>query len=261
MGYWLPHTSSVDFCESDYYLSFYIAELHNTWSSLLISLMGILGILYSNPLKENMFNIIYIILVFIGLGSVGLHLTLHWFPQSLDEVPMLWFNMVGFYILYHLKTKKNDKNNKNDIMIYIVTIITLFETYIYYAMRSLYPFFLGIFILTTTIVIIWTFMLLLDKREGKMISRLFYTGFGSFVIIGFTCWIIDMQLCSLLLPYYNQFYGITLHIIWHLFAGYGGYMHVQTMIAGRARELNVPLKYYWLLGVFPLTSLDKSKGK
>lgn len=258
MGYWLPHSSSVDFCESDYLLSYYIAEPHNAWSSLIISLMGLFGILYSNPLNENMFNIIYIVLISIGLGSVGLHSTLHWFPQSLDEVPMLWFNMVGFYILYHLKTKKT---NQNDIMVYIIGGITIFETYIYYAMRSLYPFFLGIFILTTVIVIVWTFMLINDKREGKMISRLFFTGFGSFVIIGFTCWIIDMQLCSALLPYYNQFYGVTLHIFWHLFAGYGGYMHTQTMIAGRARELNVPLKYYWLFGVFPLISVDQRKEK
>lgn len=218
--------------------------------------MGILGILYSNPLKERMFTLLYIVIIAVGLGSVGLHTTLHWFPQSLDEVPMLWFNMVAFYILLHLKSKPSQKV---DNLVYVIGFITLIETYIYYAMRSLYPFFLGIYSLTTAIVIIWTFVLLFDKREGTMLRRLFFTGFGSFVLIGFSCWIIDMQLCSQLLPIYHQAYGLTLHVLWHIFAGYGGYMHAQTIIAGRARELNIALRYYWLFGFFPLISLDKSQ--
>jgi dihydroceramidase len=256
IGFWLPHSSSVDFCEPDYLLTEYIAEPHNAWSSLLIAAMGVLGIIYSNPLKEKMFTLLYIVIIAVGLGSVGLHTTLHWFPQSLDEVPMLWFNMVAFYILLHLKSKPS---KKFDLLIPVIGAIAALETYIYYAMRSLYPFFLGIYILTTTIVIIWTFLLLLDKREGKMIRHLFITGFGSFVIIGFTCWIIDMQLCSQLLPIYKQTSGLTLHVLWHIFAGYGGYMHTQTIIAGRARELEIPLRYYWLCGFLPLISVDKKE--
>jgi dihydroceramidase len=255
-GIWLPHSSSVDFCEPDYILTPYIAEPHNAWSSLLIALMGVLGILYSNPLKESMFTLLYLVIIAVGLGSVGLHTTLHWFPQSLDEVPMLWFNMVAFYVLYQLKSKPS---NKVDNMMFIIAFVTILETYIYYAMRSLYPFFLGVYTLTTTIVVIWTFLLLLDKREGRMLRLLFFTGFGSFVVIGFTCWIIDMQLCSQLLPIYHQTYGLTLHVLWHIFAGYGGYMHTQTIIAGRARELNISLKYYWLFGFLPLLSVDKSR--
>jgi dihydroceramidase len=89
-GYFLPHTSSIDFCEPDYVLTDYVAEPFNAISSLYIVLIGLVGFFYSNPTKEWPFSVLFLLAVFIGFGSVGLHTTLHWLPQSFDEIPMLW---------------------------------------------------------------------------------------------------------------------------------------------------------------------------
>jgi hypothetical protein len=131
-GYWLPHTSSIDFCEffHEYiqmsmiiciviihtFHSFHdlllphspsitnlfvhtfpytgeanyahlnsIVELHNTWSSIAgISLFGLIGLWKGNPTREIRYSLGYIILFLIGLGSAGLHGTLHWIFQSSD---------------------------------------------------------------------------------------------------------------------------------------------------------------------------------
>jgi dihydroceramidase len=68
-GFWEPHSSSVDFCEPNYHLSKYIAEPHNALSSLFISLVGFIGMLYSNPLGEWPFAILFGHLFVIGLGK------------------------------------------------------------------------------------------------------------------------------------------------------------------------------------------------
>lgn len=95
IGHWLPHTSSIDFCEPDYFLSHYVAEPFNVLSSFFIAMLGLCGLLYSNPTQEGMFSVQFGVIVSIGLGSVLLHSTLQAFPQSLDEVPMMWFNVVS----------------------------------------------------------------------------------------------------------------------------------------------------------------------
>lgn len=89
-GYWEPHTSSVDFCEPNYYLTNFIAEPHNVWSSLYLTLLGLIGLCYANPLGEWRVIAQYGALAVVGLGSAMLHSTLGAMWQSADEVPMLW---------------------------------------------------------------------------------------------------------------------------------------------------------------------------
>ena len=73
MGFWEPHSSSITFCETDYAMTDYIVELHNTWSSLLgISLWGVIGLLYANPLNEMRCTLGYMVAILIGFGSAGL---------------------------------------------------------------------------------------------------------------------------------------------------------------------------------------------
>merc|ERR1711934_283612 len=43
-GYWGDPTSSIDWCESNYVVSFYIAEFWNTISSFLMVVAGICGL-------------------------------------------------------------------------------------------------------------------------------------------------------------------------------------------------------------------------
>lgn len=62
-----------------------MVEFHNTWSSLAgISLFGVIGLWKGNPTKEIRYTLGYIVLLMIGVGSAGLHGTLHWIFQSSD---------------------------------------------------------------------------------------------------------------------------------------------------------------------------------
>jgi len=99
-GYWLPHSSSIDFCETNYLHSTYIAECHNVWSSIAgLTVIGIIGLLHGNPLNEKRVLVLYVILAIIGLGmwrSRGggydlWHLTFHLRKQFSSRHPPLGF--------------------------------------------------------------------------------------------------------------------------------------------------------------------------
>ncbi|KAK6525801.1 Alkaline ceramidase 3 [Arthrobotrys megalospora] len=118
VGVWGVPTSSVNWCESDYTISFYIAEFFNSCSSLCMVAFGLLGQwslsylsknvnrtprprrkdpeiydpLLENPglLGVNRVWLTWFALQIVGWGSVAFHGSLQWWSQAFDEVPMVW---------------------------------------------------------------------------------------------------------------------------------------------------------------------------
>eukprot|EP00979_Chaetoceros_neogracilis_P016841 scaffold9877_cov256-Chaetoceros_neogracile.AAC.2 len=71
--------------EQNYLYHHGIVEIHNTWSSLAgISLFGLIGLIKGNATREKRYFLAYLTLFLIGVGSAGLHGTLHWVFQSSD---------------------------------------------------------------------------------------------------------------------------------------------------------------------------------
>ncbi|KAI8923918.1 ceramidase, partial [Entophlyctis helioformis] len=95
--FWGPPSSSVNWCETDYNVTSYVAEYFNTVSSLAMAAVGLLGVLL-HPWAERRFHVAFLTTVAVGLGSVAFHGTLHKFAQALDEVPMLYSSLTFVYI-------------------------------------------------------------------------------------------------------------------------------------------------------------------
>lgn len=255
-GYWEPHSSSVDFCEINYYLSYYIAEFHNVWSSLLISLLGIIGILYSNPLNEKRYNLMFITLILIGLGSVGLHLSLHWFGQSLDELFMLYMNLTIIYSLYRLNINKS-----NYIIINSLLFVGIIQTICYFVYREIYYLFLFSFGITTFISVIWTNYIMFQdcsQNDYNIRKNLYFSSLFSF-IFGLSLWVYEMNNCSNLLKYYIQLYGITLHIIWHIGSGLGCYYQILLLITIHLQNLGYNIIIDYIFYIIPIIKINGMK--
>ena len=264
-GYWLPHTSSIDFCEPDYVLSNYIAEPFNVISSLFIVILGLCGILHSNVTEESMFLVLFSLIIAVGFGSVLLHATLKAFPQSLDEVPMMWFNVCCYYIILNLKSTKIARNSWNiDPIGWFFLGLAVLETYVYYCMQWLYAMFLFVYLSTLLGVSYWCIKYILQKdpthpEHVKLAKELYIAAVVGFYIIGGISWIIDMNLCQQLLPFYNSVYGVTLHIIWHVTAGYGAYFSVLMLMVARAAELGIAVERSWAWVVIPTIVRSQKK--
>ncbi|KAJ1399455.1 ceramidase, partial [Ochromonadaceae sp. CCMP2298] len=152
-GYWEPHSSSIDFCEPNYLLTEYIAEPHNVWSSALIPLMALTGYLYSNPTHEKRFSVMYLVLGLVGVGSTALHWTLHWIPQSSDELPMLWVSLSIVYALY--TTREQRGSTRSRTLGYLFALIGLLESVIYYTFQQIYIVFVLSIVVCTAAVVAW----------------------------------------------------------------------------------------------------------
>lgn len=88
-------SSSINFCEADFVHSPWIAEPVNTVSNLFAYLPpAVIGFLKTDKLR---FQICYVALFSIGVGSTLLHSCLTAMTQGGDELPMLWYTAAASY--------------------------------------------------------------------------------------------------------------------------------------------------------------------
>jgi dihydroceramidase len=256
MGYWLPHSSSVDFCEPNYLLSNYIVEPHNTWSSLLISLIALVGLLYGNPTREWSVAIMYVVLTVIGIGSAGLHSTMHWLLQSSDEVPMLWQILSFLHLLTQLRLTSTGASTAAQRLVgYAFIALTVIQTVLYYRFQQVYVIFIGSIILYSMVIALWTASLFKEKiaPDQQAIRWLLWKwAFICYVVLGFGLWVLDMALCAQLLPLYRLAGGATLHIFWHIFASLGSYLIATFLVVVRLQRSGKLAALRWVLPFIPV---------
>ena len=258
LGYW-DLTSSVNFCEENYQHNYYIAEPHNVWSSLFISLFALIGAYYGNPTNENRFLFIYGALFVTGIGSCALHATLSAIWQASDELPMLFVTLSLLYTIIELKCPKGTYSMKG--LNYIFLIVAAFNTYIYFKYQQIYAVFLASYI-SSVAVVIWKSKVLLDDEDVKndASTSLWYQSFFTYIVVGSLIWLLDMNACDFFLPYYRQMGGATLHIIWHIAAGLATYLLAQSLSAMRAKSIKMKTELEYVYGIIPVVRRMKEKA-
>lgn len=97
-GAWGPVTSTLDWCEENYIVTPYVAEIWNSLSNGVFLLWPLLGILSCYKTSaEKRFWLSYAALMIIGTGSFLFHGTLRFEMQLLDEVPMCFGTCIFVY--------------------------------------------------------------------------------------------------------------------------------------------------------------------
>ena len=182
-------TSSINWCEFDFEYSTIIVESYNSWSSLLITLAGLIGISAFSKTKH-----LAAILVGVGLGSFYFHTTLSLLGQLLDE---------GFILLeisatlHYLQSIRQIHISKKIMGAIELTIILVFIV-----APELNRYVLLIYGVSATL-----FVRKHLKNVDDDTKELFDS--AALIFIGaIGCWIVD-QLCM------PEFSNIYLHAIWH----------------------------------------------
>jgi len=104
-GYWSV-SSSIDWCERNYVVTWFIAEFWNTISAAIIFLCGAIDLHHALKMKAEMRFIIYSISVMmVGIGTATFHGSLTFIGQLGDELPMVWCMMVLWYIMIVMDKK------------------------------------------------------------------------------------------------------------------------------------------------------------
>lgn len=255
-GFWEPHTSSIDFCETNYELTSSIAEFHNTWSSLVgISLFGLIGLLYGNKTNEWRFRLAYFILFAIGIGSAGLHGTLHWIFQSSDELPMIYLVAALVYNVVEIDSPISKPHFPR--LPILMMILMIVNTYVYYVFQQLYWVFIATYSIGTTLYAVMAVKrIYLNKKGGQVVKKLCRMNLYNYLLIGFPLWIVDMTQCEWYHENFPNVFGLTFHIVWHWTAGFGTYCGIVALEYTRLMELDLGpyCSLHYLLGIVPVIS-------
>ncbi|KAG0315176.1 Alkaline ceramidase 3 [Dissophora globulifera] len=128
VGYWGLPTSSIEWCEDNYVVSYYIAEFFNSFSSFAMIILGEAACYSIDALQASMnhnaqsttssstsssssralvtsspslfrFKLAFRTITVVGIGSFLFHATLLHQMQMLDELPMLYSVLALFFCL------------------------------------------------------------------------------------------------------------------------------------------------------------------
>lgn len=186
MSFWGKKDTSVTFCEKSYNENIFIAEFYNTIS-------GSLYIFVAIPFLKTNTNDIAICSIFLGMGTILLHMTQRLYGQICDELSML---CLCYLILNKINSIKYPKK----------ILFIIFFTYLQNYMNFIY--FVSIF--TVQIFFIIYECRNIKHRKEKCKRNIFISSMG----IGSLLWLLDQHYCNYVSNY-------QLHAFWHLFTSIG----------------------------------------
>ncbi|OQR96727.1 alkaline phytoceramidase (aPHC) [Thraustotheca clavata] len=212
MGYWDPVSSTIDWCEPNYVVSYYIAEFWNTISNLSFLVLGFYGLYRSIVLEfEWRFILMYTNVMIVGLGSAMFHGSLTLISQQCDETPMIWSMLIWTYILYSPLWQGNYACE-----IAMRWLLALFGIGFAIA-HAMYSFVLAFQLLFAGMCLFCLVRVYLYYIEIPSIpARRLAKSYICTALIGTACWMLDYHHCD------NKFnlYG---HAWWHFFMGLNAY--------------------------------------
>ncbi|KAI0997496.1 hypothetical protein K3495_g10691 [Podosphaera aphanis] len=100
-GYWGPVTSTINWCEEDYYATVYSAEIVNTITNILFMVLGLKGLRNCIQYKhDGVFAVAFLGYLFVGIGSFAFHTTLKYSMQLVDELSMIYTTCLMCYATF-----------------------------------------------------------------------------------------------------------------------------------------------------------------
>lgn len=241
--WWHGPPGNHDFCEENYAYSSFVAEFHNTWSSLLIISYGAVGSWYTRRFAttENRFAAAFLSIGSVGVGSALFHGNLLRWGQILDEAPMLFLLFSYAYIL--IEDEPRPKHGIWLPVLLVASCLTFVGTYLVFYN---YMIFLGGFVGGSLLLV--CFGAVAARGASRLCKALFVAGFLS-LVTGTACWVIDDVGCAVAWPPIRL---MRLHIGWHVLTGLAGYLFVLAAVAMLAAQLGGsrrPALYLWCGGL------------
>lgn len=184
----------------------------------------------------------YALFAFVGLGSTLFHMTLRYWGQLFDVLPMMLGSLALTYSIFMCDSKPNVSYWKTDAFFIIWGLVTCF---VYLVLKIHFFFFWsygGQVILSAVIGYQKC------KKWGDPLSSYLLKGAIMVYSPGWILWFVDQHYCHVTQPFH-------LHSIWHVCAGYGSYLGIYSAVCLRAHflERQCQLKMTKLCRTIPLS--------
>ncbi|KAI1350169.1 alkaline dihydroceramidase [Xylaria sp. FL0043] len=247
-GFWGEKTVTLNFCEEDYVMSYYCAEVCNTISNALFLWLGVRGIKGCIKYGHSpIFFVTFIGYIIVGCGSTLFHATLKYPMQLVDELAMIYTTCFMAYATFSYARSSGFSFALGAGLIGLAYFITAryYETKDPQFHQDAYA------ILTATVVFsnMWIMERVLrpalQAREAKrspsspvpstraFLSQMWImvaTGLSIF-LGGYLIWNLDNIYCDTIRRWRHQIqlpWAVVLegHAWWHLMTGIGAYYYI-----------------------------------
>jgi len=239
-GFWGKTTSTIDWCETNYEVSFFFAEFWNTISNLALIIPPLIEwIRLSGQRIPSPYLLCFALLIFTGVGSFLFHMTLKYEMQIWDETAMV---LEGLLILYLLLQTLFPTFTLKPIVKYGLVLYGLSLIAVYLTIKNPIFFQLGFAIIHFSTQCVGWITCKSRLSSSKIFWSAFFLNYTAFVF-----WILDNNLCNYLqcfksyLPFILHLF-VHFHAIWHILAGYGTFIFVTFLIHAHLKAQNFKIK-------------------
>ncbi|KAL7752010.1 alkaline ceramidase ydc1 [Sorochytrium milnesiophthora] len=219
VGFWGPPTSSIDWCEPNYAVTHYIAEFFNASSNIVTCGLALSVFLYARAHNlEKRFTLAPLLVALVGFGSFCFHGSLRYEAQMLDELPMIYMQLVFMYITIENQTKRKFKH-----LMPALWAAGILYSLIHYQLRLIV-----IFHIVFASLVLPTAWPLVAYRHDRTTNRIFWKSLGFFAL-SFALWKLDQAFCP-------QVQRLHLHAVWHVGTALSAYEWIMGSIYIRLRH-------------------------
>lgn len=229
------NSSVVDWCETNYDTLSFVCEFMNAITSITYTIHAYYHYHHYTPLisisnKKQMWKLIFLNNMALGISSFLFHATLSEFGQFLDEACIVIWMYMTAYIL-------------NVLDFFICLPIFVFIFYPYFTRFSLF--------IVCGMYLIKSYPNLQKTPSIQRTTKCAFIQF-SFAIL---CWLIDFILCPIL--------PCSLHWVWHIYGALAQHNLITSMIASSNIYdlcLNFSYPFYVIVSKTQLISLEENQS-
>ncbi|AGO14054.1 AaceriAGR199Wp [[Ashbya] aceris (nom. inval.)] len=247
-GYWGPPTATIDWCEENYVVSYYVAEWANTVSNAWFVALALYQ-LYSVRRHglERRFALTAAGFAAVGAGSWAFHMTLRYGCQLLDELPMVYVTCVPAWSV----AGELGRGRWAAAVLAAVAAALTWGYLCVYTDPFLHEL---VYAAVTGYVVVCAGYLgrtrVRDAGARRGLAQCMAVGVGLFVA-AYGLWQLDVHCCAVWVRVRRQYLGLPLglllelHAWWHVLTASGVYcvcvylMYLRQLLHGREEEFQL----------------------
>ncbi|PYI23931.1 alkaline ceramidase family protein [Aspergillus violaceofuscus CBS 115571] len=280
--FWGPPTSHANFCEEDYTITRYIAELINTLTNVTYILYALHGLrhLPHHPTPSFSRRIPYYGLIGVGLCSAGFHMSLKYHTQMeaapLDDLSML---LTTTPLLHRVLTVNTSAQTASRVALALGAAL-LGLAAVHVATNELVLHSVS-FVGSVTVIGVRTMQLIQQRTVRGSVARtelwrLVRFGAADMLMaagvvifnVGYAVWLVDGWACQVLRRWRAAVgvpwaFGLELHGWWHIFTGVGAYTLIAVIdhLVSGAEHGDLQRSVAWPLSSMVASKTPEAKAK
>jgi dihydroceramidase len=227
VGYWGPVRSSIDWCEYNYAVSFYVAEWFNFFSNALFVALGLWGAWMARRHGlEYRFVLCYLNVAIVGIGSAAFHGTLTHVGQQGDETPMVLSAAQWLLTVWFLDPVYERAQRQHAVSHTTCSCIAAMFCAVFAVVHYVYRFTIGFQLLFAAMLTASfpVYVSHLKRCSSPAVLRLGRTYYVVSIAVALALWLCDQHFCVHLHTLPFGVHNPQWHAWWH------GLMGVHTYI-------------------------------